>query len=88
MNTLHDRTLYRLEKYLYGVLVYEPISASEVLAFVKIFKGLYNYDMLDGKISGHFRASFCITNKEMSELWREQLKINNDKIDNFSKDVW
>ena len=33
-----------------------------------------NYDLFDAAISSHYGATICITTKEKSDLWKEEIK--------------
>ncbi len=65
-----------IEFHEYGILIMESIEINFLLYLTDYFKKHYKYDLLDTKISLHYGAAFCMTNKELSSRWREKLKLD------------
>lgn len=62
-----------------GIIVIGWIDMRYLKPILKIAKDL-KFDLCDGKIAHHFKASMCITNQANSEIWRKELKIEEDSL--------
>lgn len=66
---------YTIRHHEHGTLILDamPLFDVEILNFLA---ELYEYNLFDKLIAEKYNANFCLTTKEKSKLWREELDIN------------
>lgn len=59
----------------YGVLFSPGVELAVMCALMKAFADTYDYDLCDNLIAYETKSALCLTTKEKSKLWRQQLKL-------------
>lgn len=60
----------------YGVLISAGVELGVCANLMKVFADTYDYDICDSVIAYETKSAICITTREKSKLWRQQLNLS------------
>ena len=60
----------------YGIIFSSHVPIDWFSEIAKVFSKMYGYDIFDGIIATHYKASACLTTNELSDKWRKELKLD------------
>ena len=71
-----DSHSYEVHRHHYGWLIFRSIPIDDLFALIKLWTNDQEQEFIfDMKIAEYFGANVCICKKELSKMWKKELKI-------------
>jgi len=62
----------------FGIIISTPIGIEELIMLYRFYKKNQKYDTVDFLIGSHYHG-ICVTSKDGSEQWREEIGLTKEK---------